>query len=216
MQVTADSEIGELYIDGAGALVFRNRRGLLEDTRSAASQAAFGDAPGELAYRSVTRARDDTTIANDVQATRVGGTLQEAFDQASVNKYLFPRTYQRTDLILTSDATALQWAQWVLYTARNDEDRFDQLVIYPMRDPANLWPQALGRQVGDRITITRRPPGGFTVTRDCFIRGIAHAFDVSAGTWATTWTLQDASKYGAFLTLDNATLGQLDANAVAY
>jgi hypothetical protein len=218
MQVTADSEIGELYLNGSGSLVFRNRHALLTDTRSNTSQATFSDSAATgLAYRGVTRARDDTTIANDVQVTRVGGTLQEAFDQTSINKYLFLRTYSRTDLILTDDPTALQWAQWVLYVAKNDEDRFDQIVIFPLRDPVNLWPQALGREIGDRITISRQPPGvASPITKDCFIRGITHAFDVSGGTWATTWTLQDASRYGSFLVLDNATLGRLDNNALAF
>ena len=224
MQVTADSEIGELYVSGSGQLVFRNRHAILTDTRSNTPQAVFGDAPGtaeaagtEVPYYQVPRARDDTTLANDIQATRVGGTLQEVQDAASVATYLFPRSYARTDLILQNDSDALNWAQWVLYVSKQNEDRFDQLVIYPLRDPANLWPQVLGREIGDRIQVWRRPPGVATpVTKDVFIRGIAHQWDWSAGTWQTTFTLQDASKYGSFLTLGNATLGKLGSNALAF
>lgn len=224
MQAAADAEIGELYVNGAGQVKFRNRRAMLTSARSNAPQAVFGDAAGtaetagtEQPYRTVSRSRDDATMANDVQATRTGGALQEVQDSASIKKYLFPRTFSRSDLQLQDDATTLQWAQWVLYVAAADEDRFDQLVLYPMRDAANLWPQALGREVGDRIQVWRRPPGVVSpVVKDVFIRGIAHAWDVSAGTWQTTWTLQDASKYGSFLTLDNPTLGQLDSNALAF
>ena len=312
MALASDSEIGELYVRGDGAVVFRNRHAILTDARSTAPQGVFGDVPGaaetagtELAYRSVTRARDDATVANDVQATRAGGTLQEASDQASIDRYLFARTYTRSDLLLTADPETLTWAQWILYIAKADEDRFDQLVLYPLRDPVNLWPHALGREVGDRIQVWRRPPhvldttapwtitstgdtlgpsyipvttadaakvnigdqfqlytsGGApkdqaqwpltvvalpppfvgivnvtfdktlvtwvnnldtavqvtgAIVKDCFIRGISHDFDVSAGTWATTWTLQDASRYGSFWTLDQPILGKLDQNALAY
>ena len=224
MQAAADAEIGELYLDGSGVLVFRNRHAILTDTRSNTPQAVFGDSIGtaetagtEQAYYQVSRARDDTTFANDIQATRVNGTLQEVQDAASVAKYLFPRTYANSNLILQDDTTANQWAQWVLYVAKSDEDRFDQLILYPLRDPANLWPQALGREIGDRIQVWRRPPGvASPVTKDCFIRGIQHQWDVSANTWATTWTLQSADKYGSFLTLDNPALGQLDVNALAF
>lgn len=224
MQAAADSEIGELYVDGAGRLTFRNRHAILEDARSAVPQAVFGDAAGtaetagtEQAYYSVTRARDDATLANDVQATRAGGTTQEVKDAASIARYLFPRTYANSSLILQDDVTTLNWAQWVLYVAGGDEDRFDAITLFPLRDPASLWPQALGREVGDRIQVWRRPPGvASPVTRDCFIRGIAHAWDWSAGTWATTWTLQDASKYGSFLTLGNAATGQLGFNALTF
>lgn len=223
MQLAADSEIGELYADGSGKVVFRSRRAVLTDARSSTVQAVFGDSPGtvqaagtELPYTSVTRARDDTTLANDVQAARAGGSPQEAQDAASIAKYLFPRTFARSDLILQDDLTTLLWAQWVLYVAKSDEDRFDQIAVNPLRDPANLWPQVLGRQAGDRIQVWRRPPGVSPVVKDCFIRGIAHAWDWGAGTWQTVWTLQDASRYGSFFTLDNATLGQLDVNALAF
>ncbi len=376
MQVAVDSEIGQLYVSGSGAVVFRARRDLLTDTRSNTVQAVFGDLPGtvhsagtELAAASLTRANDDTTIANDIQATRAGSTsLQEAQDAASIAKYQFPRTYPRTDLILQNDSDALNWAQWVLSVSRGAEDRFETITIDPQADPANLWPQVLGREIGDRIqvwhrpagfggplnanslaagssagwtgwqgtfSVTSSPPAGapypyaglFTITsagagaaaeesgqsfpvaasrgyqvaawvytaagsvtigfdwtgagggylststqaitvpagtwtrvstplltsdpaaafaypriapadgagnsiyltgvaagspisKDCFIAGITHAFDPRAQgespMWLTTFSLQDASKYGSFLTLDNATLGQLDSNALTF
>lgn len=41
--LTADTEIGEVYFDGAGKLVFRNRHALITEERSATSQATFAD-----------------------------------------------------------------------------------------------------------------------------------------------------------------------------
>jgi hypothetical protein len=224
MQAAADSEIGELYVSGAGKVTFRHRQAILTDARSNTPQAVFGDSIGtaepagtERPYYQVTRSRDDTTLANDIQATRIGGALQEAQSPDSTTRYLFPRTYDKSDLILQDDPTVNDWAQWVLYVAASDEDRFDSLTLYPLRDPVNLWPQALGREVGDRIQVWRRPPGVTgAIVKDCFIRSIAHAFDWSAGTWSVTWTLQSADKYGSFLVLDNATLGRLDHNALGF
>jgi hypothetical protein len=224
MQVAADSEIGQLYVNGSGAIVFRARRDLLTDARSNTPQAVFGDLPGtvetagtELAYAAVGRASDDTTIGNDIQATRVGGTLQEVQNAASIAKYLFPRTYARSDLILQNDSDALNWAQWVLYVAGTGEDRFETLAVDPAADPYNLWPQVLGREIGDRIQIWQRPASVATpVSKDCFITGITHTWDSVASSWLTTWTLQDASKYGSFLTLNNATLGKLNSNALTF
>jgi hypothetical protein len=225
MQATADAEIGELYIDGAGRVTFRNRKAIMTAPRSATPQAVFGDAPGtaepagtERPYQLLPRARDDTTLANDIQATRAGGTaVQQVTDAASITAYLFPRSYTRSDLILTDDPTVLNWAQWVLYISKTPEDRLDQITVNPLRDPASLWPQVLGREIGDRIQVWHRPPGvASPIVKDVFIRGIAHAFDCAAGTWATTWTLQDAAKYGSFLTLDHPVLGQLDENALTF
>jgi hypothetical protein len=225
MQIAVDSEIGQLYVNGAGAVVFRNRHALLNDARSNTPQAVFGDLPGtvqtagtELAYAAVGRADDDTTIGNDIQATRTnGGTLQEVTDAPSIAKYLFPRTYARSDLILQSDSDALNWAQWVLYIAKGGEDRIETLAVDPAADPYNLWPQVLGREIGDRIQVWTRPAGlASPVTKDCFIAGITHVWDSIASSWLTTWTLADASKFGSFLTLDNPVLGRLDNNALAF
>jgi hypothetical protein len=170
----------------------------------------------ELPYASVSRANDDTTLANDIQITRNGGTLQEATAAASVATYLFPRTYARSDVLLLSDTEAKAYAQWVLYISKTTEDRFETLTLLPKRDPQDLWPQVLGREIGDRIQIWRRPPGSTTITRDCFIRGMTHTFDAAAHTWQTDFTLQDANRYSGFMILDSTTSGLLDVDALAY
>jgi hypothetical protein len=224
MQLAADSEIGQLYGGPSGEVVFRARHDILTDTRSNTVQAVFGDLPGtshtagtELACAAIGRASDDTTIANDIQATVAGGTLQEVTDTASIAKYLFARAYSRSDLILPADSDAKFWAQWVLYISKSGEDRFESLVIDPAADPYNLWPQVLGLDIGDRIQVWTRPAGvASPVSKDCFIAGITHVWDSVSSAWLTTCQLQDASKYGSFLTLDNATLGQLGSNALAF
>lgn len=171
LQLAASSEVGELYMRGDGAVVFRDRHALLTETRSAAVQGVFGDAAGtvhpagaELAYDALTRLNDDTTMANDIQVTRAGGTLQEAQSAASVGTFLFPRTYAPPQPVITTDAEALQQAQWLLTVAQGSENRFEQLALAPLRDPANLAPHALGREPGDRIEVWRRPPGFPVVT----------------------------------------------------
>ena len=224
LQLTSDSELGELYVNGAGTLVFRNRNAILSESRSTTVQAVFGDQPGtvdpagaEGPYSQAGRANDDTTLANDIQVTVAGGTMQEAQDAASIATYLFPRTWTQDGILLQSDTEGMYYAQWVLHVSSSAEDRFDTLVISPRRDPGNLFPQVLGREIGDRIQIWRRPPGvGSPVTKDCFVRGIQHVIDVGAGQWVTTWTLQSASRYGSFLVLNDATLGKLNSNSVAF
>ena len=217
LQLTADSEIGELYIDGSGFVTFRERQALLTDARSTTSHATFGDDGINLPYSGVSRNDDDTTLANDVQITAAGSSaLQEAQNAASIAKYLFPRSYARSDVLLTSDAEARTYAQWVLWISRNEADRFDTLTVTPLRD-ARLWPQVLGREIGDRITIIRTPPGMAAITKDMFIQGITHTVDYSSFTWQTQWDLDDATRYTGFLILDDTTKGKLSSgNRAAY
>lgn len=222
LQLTADSEIGELYVDGSGTLVFRGSRAILQDPRSLTPQGVFGDQPGtshpagtELAYWQPGRADDTATLANDIQATRAGGTLQQVQNAASVALYLFPRSYARTDLILQSDAAALSWAKSVLALSGGPEDRFDSLSVDPLADADGLFPQILARDIGDRIQVWRTPPGVARIRKDCFVRGIAHDIDIVNLTWLTTWTLQSAAPYSGFLILDDPVLGTLDNHDLA-
>lgn len=171
-------------------------------------------APAEMYYSAVTVPPADLSLANDIQATRAGGTLQEVTGAASVSRYLFKRTYSRSDLILTSDGEALNWAQYVAWITAGTPE-FDSITLIPAADPDNLWPLALGLQMGDRVQVWRRPPGmtASPIARDCLIRGITHT--VTAGEWTTVLTLQDASRY-SFFTLDSPALGKLGASALAF
>jgi hypothetical protein len=214
LYLVVDTEIGEGYIDGAGRYVFRNRNALLEDTRSNTPQATFGDGGGgELPYENITVEYDDEQLANLVRIARAGGTVQTAQDTTSQSLYLV-HVFDRSDLLMETDGVAADYAAFILAKSKDPELRIATLTINPLRDPDNLFPQVFGREIGDRITVKLRPPGGgTTIDRDVHIRGIEHA--ATPETWSTTWTLQDAPTE-SFLILDHATFGKLDSNTLAY
>lgn len=166
----------------------------------------------ELPYADLTVSYDDTQLANLVQIARVGGAVQTAQDTASQGAYLV-HTFERDDLIVQADTDAANVAGWLNYQSKDPELRVETLVLKPQRDPNRLWPQALGRDIGDRIRVLLRPPGGGTITREVYIRGIAHDINLQKREWTTTWTLQSATKY-AFATWD--ILGRFDTTAFAF
>ena len=226
LQLVADTEIGELYIDGGGRVRFRARNSLLTDARSNTSQATFGDDGDELPYKDVAVSTDDATFYNEVRVTRaIRATAEEdppdepveqVADDATSQALFYRRTFAPPSApILLTDADTAAYAQWLVSVSSEPELRFTEITIEPATQPAELWPQVLGRQFGDRITIIRRPPGGGDpIEMDCFIRGITHEF--GGEEWTTKWALQSATRYGGFLVLDDALLGQLDANRLAY
>lgn len=217
IQLVTDTEIGEFYIDAAGRATFRDRYAVMTDSRSNSSQATFGDdlPGGELAYYEIEPSYDDEQLVNLARITRVGGTEQVSQDSASITTYL-THAYERSDLLMQTDAVAASHGQFIVYMSKDPEYRFEGLTINPLVDPADLWPQVLGREIGDRITLRRRPPGGgATIEREVLIRGVAHEVNFRDQTWLTTWQLQSATKF-SFLTLNHATLGQLNNNALGY
>lgn len=215
--LTADSELGEFYIDASGNAVFRGRTGILQDTRSTNPQARFGDggeAAGELMYLDVEISNDDTQLYNEARIARNGGSQQSANDPDSIADFL-THTFERTDLMLVSDSESLAYAQWIVYISKDPELRFDKLIIKPQKDEDALFPQVLDREIGDRIKVTRRPPGGGDpVVREVFIRGME--FDIQPYDWTVSYSLQSATKVGSFLTLDHPVLGKIGRNALRF
>ncbi len=209
--LVADTEIGDLYIDGAGRVVFRNRTTSLE----AALGSTFTDNSSDARpYVNVELEYDDTGVANDVHISRTGGTQQVASDATSQASFLV-QSYERTDLLMETDAVALSYAQFLLHLAKDAELRFSTMEVNPRKNPSVLFPEMLGMEIGDRIQVERTPPGGGdTIVREVFIRGIDWL--ITPEEWKTATALQSASRYN-FLVLDDATLDTLDSgNALAY
>jgi len=224
-QAAVTAEVGEFYVNASGNMYFRNRNGLLLDSRSTVSQATFGSnrAGGEIAYvgtPGVSYDRDQ--LVNLVSATIVGGTEQVADDPASRLRYR-DHPHSESSLMLTTDADALSWARYVLRTDTAPEFRFTSITVDARVQPSLAYPQILGREFGDRITVVRRPPGGIVDSRDVYVRSIEHAWqapsepgvDPAAHKWITTWGLQPADKF-SFLILGHAQQGRIGSNSLGF
>jgi len=211
MQLITDSENGFLWMATDGKIYFRERSYRLTHAASVTSQATFGDSGAELPYSEIVPAFDDEFIYNDIHITRAGGAEQVASDATSQDSY-FKRSLTKTGLLMTTDNEASDAANWLLGQYKDPALRFRRVTINPQYDPTNLWPQSLGRDFHDRITVKRRPPGGGNViTQDCFVEGIAHEFDAGPQTsWLTTWNLSPASS-SSYWVLDDAILSILDS-----
>lgn len=218
LQLTQDSEMGEFYMSASGLAVFRNRHAILSEIRSNTAQVVFGDAglgAGEIPYASAIVDNDDVTLANYVSITRVGGAEQVAQDAASQSQFL-RKTYPRTDLIMETDSEALSYAQAVLSEHKTAELRFDAVQVNVPRatEGATVWPALLGRELGDRVTVVRRPPGGGPAnSRDVWIRGIG--MSSNGESWSTTFQLETATRR-SFWTIGHPTLGRIGRNSIAF
>lgn len=187
-----DTEIGSLYVDPVGKIVFKGRLATLTDLSSTTPQGVFGSdiAAGELPYTALTPSYDDAQIRNVWRIARAGGTPQEVRDETSILRYL-ESTHERTDLLMQTDAEALAYAQYGLATTAEPLLVFTALEINPLAH-TSLWQQVLQRDFGHRVTVRSRPPGVGLVERDVWIRGIAAEYG-GTNRWKWSWQLQPAS-----------------------
>lgn len=178
LQIAEATENGRLFITKEGLVRFIDRHTPLLDS---ASLATFGDAPGELPYSDLVLEYGDTNIWNRVRVAREGGTTQQADDAASQARH-FRRTLT-VDTLITTDNEAADAAAWLLNKYRDPQIRAEELVVNPLADP-DLWPVILSLELGDRVTVRKRPlGGGATIERDVTLEGIDWRYDLQSFEW---------------------------------
>lgn len=190
MTDVVNAELGDLYFAADGTLTFRDRNAIGSDTRSTVSQATFGDQAGELPYSDVLPV--DMPIINDVtiRYNDIGSEVRRR-DMASQGMPHGIKSLPLT-LPLYSSAAATAYGDMILARYAYPKTTFASVTIKAANTPATLWPQALGRELGDRVTIKRTPQGGGSrVIAQCWIRGIQHQYANRA--WTTTFYLQDSA-----------------------
>lgn len=194
-----DSELGRLFIEGDGDARFLDRHALLKSPYLT-SQAIFGDDAGELGIHDARPLFDDIDIYNDVRIQRSGGAEKTASDTPSQNTF-GKRTLSRTGLFMTTDLETQDQANYLLSRFKDPSLRLKEIIIKPMGDEANLFPQVLGRELQDRITVRIDPA---SLAKDYHIEGIEQR--VKGKDWATLWQLVPADAL-EYWTLGTSQLG---------
>ncbi len=204
IQDVVDTEQGMFLVSGDGLATFhfRHRRNLPPYNTS---QATFGDLSGELPYTDLIFGYDDTEIKNEVRLTRTGGSEQVATDATSQLAY-WPHTCEKSGLLHVNDGEVLDMANYLLSRYKDPALRVKKMELKPVASES-LWTQVMSREIGDRITVRRRPPGGGTlIEKQCYIEAVED--DCAVGdTWITRWQLSNADVM--YWVLEDPTYGVL-------
>lgn len=206
LQEVEATEQGELFIDhrNGGKLTFLDRKTLLTGTAQTVSQATFTDDPaGTFHYSDIDIVYDDTLKCNQVIVNWDGGPVTVTDPGVTATTDIQSRT---VDSLCKTKAEAVALGQWVLAHYKDVFVRVRSLKLKPSSNPA-LYPQALGRQKCDRVTVSRLPQNtGPRITTEVLIDGIGHEVDAKAGTWVTTFWLS-AANTSAYWVLGTSQLG---------
>jgi hypothetical protein len=91
------------------------------------------------------------------------------------------------------------------------------MTVSPERAPTTLYPQVLGREIGEQITIKRRPQSvGAVMSFDARIEGESHTINPDA--WTATFSLSpaDSATTSYYWQLDAVSGPGLDSLKLAY
>ena len=210
LQTATNSEYGAIYVDAAGSWTFQDR--LVTTASIAATPTVFNDNGTDIGYSNAVWRLDDTLVFNQANVTRTGGTVQNATNAASVEKY-FAHTYNQQDLLMQTDAVALDYARAYVASRAETSIRCDAIELDLYTDNYAVGTvAALDLDFFDPVTITTNQPGSSTLTKTLQVFGVAHS--VTPNKWRTTFTTLEPVIDGFILNSDR--YGILDTNVLSY
>ena len=210
MQVVEISEYGALYVDAAGSFVFQDRAVTAGST--GATPTVFNDNGTDISYFNAVWRLDDTLVYNSASITRPGGTAQTAINQPSIDKY-FVHSYNQQNLLMQTDAVALDYAQAYVASRAETSIRCDAIQLDLYTDNYNLGIiAALSLDYFDPVTITTNQPGGSTLTKTLQVFGVAQS--ITPNSWKTTLTTLEPIIDGFIL--NSSLYGLLDSGVLSY
>jgi hypothetical protein len=210
MQTVSDSEYGALYVDAAGSFVFQDRN--VTAGSIGGTPTVFTDAGAGIRYSDASWILNDVLVFNKATITRVGGTAQVADNAASIEKY-FLHSYYLDNLLMQTDAVALDYAEAYVASRAETSIRVDSITLdlYTPDYNAGII-AALDLEFFDPITVTTTQPGGSTLTKTLQIFGVQNT--ITPNSFKTTFiTLEPVIDA---LILSNNIYGTLDNNVLSY
>ncbi len=203
-QTIEQTELGGFFIDPEGSAVFLSRSTVSE--KADQTPLMFNDDGTNIAYQSIDFAYDDTQIFNDITITRLNGSPQAVQSTSSIESF-FIHSGARSDLLMETDADALDQASMLLNARENALLRIDSIGLNLMDSNAsNRIVAGLESDLFTLINVTKTGQAASTFTLELFVQGINH--DITPNTWQTTFLTAEPI-IQSFI-LDSAIQGLLD------
>jgi hypothetical protein len=210
LQIATESEYGAIYVDADNNFVFQDRgvtAGSIGGTPT-----VFADDGTGIDYFDATWILNDVLVFNKATITRVGGSPQVALNQASIDKY-FLHSYFLDNLLMETDAVALDYAQAYVASRQETSIRCDAIVLDLYTDNYNSGIlAALDLDFFDPITVLTTQPGGSTLEKTLQIFGVK--MNISPNSWKVQ--LQTLEPVLDSLILNDTIYGTLDYNVLSY
>jgi len=210
LTTVATSEYGALYVDANNSFIFQDRAVTVGSIGG--TPTVFADNGTGIVYFDASWILNDVLIFNKATITRTGGSAQVASNQASIDKY-FLHSYFQDNLLMQTDAVALDYAQAYVASRAETTIRCDAIVLdlyTPNYDTGVV--AALDLDFFDPITIITTQPGGSLLEKTLQIFGVR--MNISPNSWKTTFTTLEPVIDGFII--GNVDYGILDTSVLSY
>jgi hypothetical protein len=209
-QTVSTSEYGAFYVDAAGSFVFQDRA--LTSSSIGGTPTVFTDTGGDIKYFDAQWVLNDVLVYNQANITRSGGATQQNSNAASIAKY-FLHSYTQTNLLMETDAVALDYARAYVASRAETTVRCDALTLdlYTENYDSGIV-AALDLDFFDPITVTTSQPGSSSLVKTLQIFGVA--MTIRPNKWQVKFTTLEPI-IDAFI-LNSTQYGVLGTNTLSY
>ena len=181
------SEQGAFYISPGGNAVFNQRSYII--SKSGQNATSFANDGTGIGYKNIVFAFDDKLIINQASITRTGGTVQTASNADSIAKY-FPHSVNYSDLVVQTDAEALNIARTYVATRAETTIRIDALTLDLNTSSYTAGiSAALNLDFFDTMAIKNVAQDGTIIQKTLQCMGIQH--DITPNSWNTTFVTSE-------------------------
>ena len=204
------TEYGAFYCDPAGNAVFQSRD--FTTASIGGTPTLFNQTGTDIPYANVKFAFDDKLVYNQANIQRTGGTTQTASDATSIDTY-FLHSYTQQNLLMETDAVALDFAKAYVASRKDTSIRIDALTLDLMTPSYTAGVTAgLSLDYFDPVTITNTTDSGSTITKTLQVQGVSH--DITPNSWLTTFLTMEPIIDGFIL--DSTLYGILGVSSFSY
>ena len=204
----ATTEQGALFVDKQGTLQFVDRYELLNP-----STLTFSDDGGGTNYERITRLVTQTELYNELAANRPAAA--DVVRDNTTNQATYGvRFLDLGEVLFASDGEVTDMLDYALVRYSSTSPRVSQVTTFLDPKSQLAVSQLLLLDLTASVTVEFTPPNVAQLSLDSSIESIEHQYTYGAG-WRVTFGLtpRDTSNY---LVLDDAVLGRLDNNALAF
>jgi hypothetical protein len=181
------SEQGAFYVSPGGNAVFDERSFII--SKSGQNPTTFANDGTGIGYKNIVFAFDDKLIINQASITRTGGTAQIASNAESIAKY-FPHSVNYSDLVVQTDAEALNIARTYVATRAETTIRIDALTLdLNSPDYTAGVSAALNLDFFDTMAIKNVAQDGTIIQKTLQCMGIQH--EITPNSWNTTFVTSE-------------------------
>jgi hypothetical protein len=204
------SEQGAFYISTEGQAVFKSRTNLQK--MAGGAETYFSNAGDGIGYFNITTALDDKLVINQANITPIGGTTQAASDATSIATY-FPHSMNQSNLVVQTDAEALNIAKTYVVTRKDTSLRIDNLTLdLTTPDYAAGITAALSLDYFNVVRIKNVQQGTTFIEKTLQVVGVVH--EITPTDWRTSFITSEPI-VDAFI-IGSSAYGIIGTSAMTY